>query len=78
MKPNERAELYVRITRKLAVMRQDLTEIHEAEANGALPGGIWTNLRLCQAIDAVTRIEADYRGIAMGHLQRAGRQAPLF
>ena len=78
MNPLERARLYVRVTRKLSVMRDDLIDLRESEHLGNLPGGIWTANRLQNAIDIVGKVEADYRAIAVRHLKRAGQQPPLF
>ena len=78
MKPSDRAVQYVTITRKLSVMRDDLEALRNAECDGDAPGGVHTQVRLCDALHILGQIEADYRAIAFGHLSRAGKQPPLF
>lgn len=78
MTPAQRAEVYVRTTRKLNAIRDDLEAIKQAEMNDEVPGGRFTLRHLDVALDAIWRAETDYRGIALGFLRRAGQQPPLF
>lgn len=71
--PAKQAEIYVTLTRKLSVMRDDLEAIATIDDMA-----VTTSERIRMAIYAVGQVEADLRATAMISIAAAGRQPPLF
>ena len=74
MKPSDKATMYVRLTRKIQTMREDLEDMRDIVTDEGDDG----ELDYSVSIEALRRLEVSMRTDAMGWLEVLGRQPPLF